>query len=464
MPDIPAIFVLCPHCTSVFSITSQQLNAAMGAVRCGQCKKIFNAKFNLLSKEEVDAYLASSEAYYAQQQEAEANYLSSASEKVDYSHSAYSNQHYSDQRYPETAYQDHKYSEAEFDDPDYPEQDFLDEGFVDENHLTQGYSAEPPLREDLRAAFNPGFNPEFASSAYSATEKEAFNSSLEDLAPTAIEGDPLDETFNSHTPGEFDFSQLDEVPLEVLDLRQLDLTPEEEAKFHEVEINLDEWLAAADIEAKDLAEKKSSKFQMQTRSPMPKQEPRLDLDLSDLEPQVLDNSQEDLLSEKIITSLENDFPATPANEKIIEPDNIPLLNENKDTAMDKKTNFKLIIIVTLLLALAAGIGGALWFINSANQGDFKISKVSVNPTASQLQLRVEFKVTNTTSETKILPTFEVHLLNLSDKTITKHLATASSLGAPNSGLQAGKSYDLSLTVERPNMLVKSAKVEVYQRN
>jgi predicted Zn finger-like uncharacterized protein len=38
----------CPNCQTVFRITSEQLNARAGKVRCGHCRKVFNALDNLL--------------------------------------------------------------------------------------------------------------------------------------------------------------------------------------------------------------------------------------------------------------------------------------------------------------------------------------------------------------------------------------------------------------------------------
>lgn len=37
----------CPHCATRFVIQSEELEEAFGAVRCGQCMKIFNARFHL---------------------------------------------------------------------------------------------------------------------------------------------------------------------------------------------------------------------------------------------------------------------------------------------------------------------------------------------------------------------------------------------------------------------------------
>ena len=49
MPTNQASYALCPHCATTFSVSPAQLEAALGAVRCGKCKKIFNAKFNLVN-------------------------------------------------------------------------------------------------------------------------------------------------------------------------------------------------------------------------------------------------------------------------------------------------------------------------------------------------------------------------------------------------------------------------------
>lgn len=36
----------CPHCESTFEVSPEELDLALGAVRCGQCMKIFNANFH----------------------------------------------------------------------------------------------------------------------------------------------------------------------------------------------------------------------------------------------------------------------------------------------------------------------------------------------------------------------------------------------------------------------------------
>jgi predicted Zn finger-like uncharacterized protein len=37
------MFTRCPHCNTVFRITEEQLSAADGRVRCGRCRRVFNA-------------------------------------------------------------------------------------------------------------------------------------------------------------------------------------------------------------------------------------------------------------------------------------------------------------------------------------------------------------------------------------------------------------------------------------
>jgi|AntRauTorckE6833_2_1112554.scaffolds.fasta_scaffold06622_3 predicted Zn finger-like uncharacterized protein len=36
----------CPHCDSAFEVSNEELDLAFGAVRCGECMKIFNANFH----------------------------------------------------------------------------------------------------------------------------------------------------------------------------------------------------------------------------------------------------------------------------------------------------------------------------------------------------------------------------------------------------------------------------------
>lgn len=38
----------CPHCQSVFSVSEEEIALALGAVRCGECMKIFNARYHLI--------------------------------------------------------------------------------------------------------------------------------------------------------------------------------------------------------------------------------------------------------------------------------------------------------------------------------------------------------------------------------------------------------------------------------
>lgn len=41
----------CPHCQSVFSVSEEEIQLALGAVRCGECMKIFNASYHLIDKQ-----------------------------------------------------------------------------------------------------------------------------------------------------------------------------------------------------------------------------------------------------------------------------------------------------------------------------------------------------------------------------------------------------------------------------
>ena len=40
----------CPHCKSVFDVSEEEMQLALGAVRCGECMKIFNARYHLVDK------------------------------------------------------------------------------------------------------------------------------------------------------------------------------------------------------------------------------------------------------------------------------------------------------------------------------------------------------------------------------------------------------------------------------
>ena len=44
----------CEHCHSRFRVTDQQLQRALGQVRCGECGEVFNAMVNLQSLSQED--------------------------------------------------------------------------------------------------------------------------------------------------------------------------------------------------------------------------------------------------------------------------------------------------------------------------------------------------------------------------------------------------------------------------
>lgn len=43
----------CPHCQSIFSVSQEEIRLALGAVRCGECMKIFNASYHLIDAEHL---------------------------------------------------------------------------------------------------------------------------------------------------------------------------------------------------------------------------------------------------------------------------------------------------------------------------------------------------------------------------------------------------------------------------
>lgn len=49
-----ALVTLCPECSTTFRVTSQQLEAHSGDVRCGQCHHVFNSFATLLTVEESE--------------------------------------------------------------------------------------------------------------------------------------------------------------------------------------------------------------------------------------------------------------------------------------------------------------------------------------------------------------------------------------------------------------------------
>ena len=55
------MFTQCPNCETTFQVTAEQLKAANGDVRCGQCLSVFNALDNLREEFETNTSIPDSE-------------------------------------------------------------------------------------------------------------------------------------------------------------------------------------------------------------------------------------------------------------------------------------------------------------------------------------------------------------------------------------------------------------------
>ena len=42
------MYTQCPNCDAIFSMTGSELGSHQGLVRCGQCREVFNATWNLV--------------------------------------------------------------------------------------------------------------------------------------------------------------------------------------------------------------------------------------------------------------------------------------------------------------------------------------------------------------------------------------------------------------------------------
>ena len=50
----PTKLTVCPHCQSIFDVSEEEMQLALGAVRCGECMKIFNASYHLVDLPEAN--------------------------------------------------------------------------------------------------------------------------------------------------------------------------------------------------------------------------------------------------------------------------------------------------------------------------------------------------------------------------------------------------------------------------
>src|SRR3981081_2679027 len=57
--DAMNLYTRCLHCGTTFRVTTQQLQASSGQVRCGQCKQVFDAFATLTAQEPQPAATAS---------------------------------------------------------------------------------------------------------------------------------------------------------------------------------------------------------------------------------------------------------------------------------------------------------------------------------------------------------------------------------------------------------------------
>ena len=49
-----ALITICPHCSTTFRVSSEQLHSHNGDVRCGQCDEVFNGFATLVTVEESE--------------------------------------------------------------------------------------------------------------------------------------------------------------------------------------------------------------------------------------------------------------------------------------------------------------------------------------------------------------------------------------------------------------------------
>lgn len=135
-PTNPIQQAQCPHCQSTFSLSEKEMQLALGAVRCGECMKIFNARYHLVDAPPVVA----AERFHARQS-ASLNFAGDTADLMDFN----SNPSHSKQQptgIPTLQEQPERVSLAKDFDVfdvlnDYPEDNTLEKDYLDKEYLDE---------------------------------------------------------------------------------------------------------------------------------------------------------------------------------------------------------------------------------------------------------------------------------------------------------------------------------------
>ncbi len=166
---VNTMYTLCPHCSTCFRITSEQVNAAQGNVRCGNCGAVFNALDN--PGPEPDSF---SDSTFVETEP----FSTELYKPVD------------DELYPDDEPNIHEETDDQFDDQEfdlYAEPDFipLGEGENDEQH---SFFDEPDRKtEDTEHVRDPASTTEIASQLSEHAVEELHEYFVDDVENTTIE-------------------------------------------------------------------------------------------------------------------------------------------------------------------------------------------------------------------------------------------------------------------------------------
>ncbi|NLW04056.1 MAG: hypothetical protein GX029_02345 [Pseudomonadaceae bacterium] len=138
--------------------------------------------------------------------------------------------------------------------------------------------------------------------------------------------------------------------------------------------------------------------------------------------------------------------------------------EEEEKQLDASLNSKKIntpIVASLFLLLVTLLVGGWLFINQKPPISYAFTDVGLTPSSNNKKINVHFKISNITEQNLPLPNLTIQLLNLSAQPVSSELIMAADLKTNLSELAAAASHEIQVSVDRPNIFVQGARIQVH---
>lgn len=408
---------LCPNCNSTFLVTAEEMQSALGAVRCGECMKIFNATYNLVNTEQSANETAADLAFAGLNAHSKISYQIPTLQEQAPNFSPVEQQNIAAQfsvselAVSELAVSDSSINLAELEEEGQFVDDFL--ATWEEKEL-----ALPDIEQRQRLAALENEASKFGAKQNLepvATSKQAldWNPQVFSGLATSLEEDSVPNSSEQVTDSVAD--TLVEPELDFSDLgldESYAASAEEQAAFEPVS-------QAQDFVAQNFIKAEPVEFNAEQAVAEP------EIDTATLEQQFA-------------------FLATEPREQPSQP--------------PAASKFKLFAVVGLIAVVISAALAFSW-LKVQSKPSFAFSDIHLAPAVNNpKKMQVNFTVQNLSAADLPLPTVTVQLLNLSSQVISQEQVPANQLSSSSAEIKARASQSLSLLVERPSTFVQEARI------